>query len=106
MIRIVLLAALGIAIFVGAGYYRVESLHDTSFRQAEAQRDLCYTQRGYDPRNVGSIPMPDVTECTRSMVDYRTGENGRYLSAALFAAILVGAVALISRRRRPRPPPA
>lgn len=110
MIRYALLAALAVAIFLGAGYYRAESLHDSSFRQAEAARDLCYLQRGYDPRSIGSAPMPVVSECTRSMADYRAGENGRYLSAALFAAaiaaVVVGAAALLLRRRRPQPPAA
>lgn len=110
MIKHVLLAALAVAVFVGAGYYRLESLEESSFRYAEAARNLCYAQRGYDPRYIGSAPMPVVTECTRSMADYRAGENGRYLSAALLAAaiaaIVVGAVALILRRRRPQPPAA
>jgi hypothetical protein len=108
MINRVLLIGLAAAIFLGAGYFRAESLQDSAFRYAEAARELCYARQGYDPRSIGSAPQPVVAECIQPMADYQAGENGRYLAAALLAAaiaaIVVGAVALILSRRPPQPP--
>lgn len=94
---------IALAVFILVAYFSYEGIQGSAFRQAEAARDLCYARAGYAPGAFGNAPPGVVEECTRSMGEYRAGENGRYFSAGLLglmaALIVAGALMLFLRRR-------
>ena len=104
MINRVLLAALAVAIFLGAGAYTLGSLNDKSFRLAEAGRDICYSRYGIGVVGATSVPEAIRNECTQPIRDYQAGQIWRYVFAAAVGAtgalLIVGGIVIVARRRR------
>jgi hypothetical protein len=100
---VALTIALGVAVLVES------NVRESAFRAAEAGRDLCFLQSGYD---IGSAPDAVVRQCGSSMREYTDGETMRYVKAGLAGLAAAGLLVLLAwfflfRRRQPAatPPP-
>ena len=107
MLNRVLLAALAVAIFLGAGGYTLAGLDDRSLRLAQVSSNVCYASRGINPELAASIPEPTKIHCTRPMRDYEAGRIWRFIFAAAVGAtaalLVVGGIDILIRRGRSGP---
>ena len=58
-----------LVLFLGVSFFVAQNQWDVAFRNAQAVRDGCYAERGYQNRNVEAVQIPPaiVEECTRPM---------------------------------------
>ncbi len=105
----ILVAVGALVILLGVAFLVESSVRESAFRTAEARRDLCFAQSGYD---IGSAPDVVIRECGTSMREYTDGETMRYVKAGLFGLAAAGLFVLLAWffmfRRQPGgagPPP-